>query len=290
MVEKFHIFDWTVETIPEDGGRISRLSYKGNDLLCREPALFRPPSKDYGLYETRPVYGYDDCFPTVDSCKFPSMPEFNVPDHGELCWRKWTVLRNGNSLTFKTASRELPVEFTRQLVFSGSTLTWNFEVKNRGSVSVPFLHVMHPLMPLKEVAGFEMPEFSSAYDEIRQGEISLLDAKTLERHLMSLSPGRFSMIILRGLKSGRLNVNFKFPLGIEIVFPEEQFPAIGIWWNNSGYPGEGGLRRCECAFEPIPGVCSSLERCFENGKYLLSEPGSILSWNVRWNVVEKLNR
>jgi hypothetical protein len=94
------------------------------------------------------------------------------------------------------------------------------------------------------------------------------------------------MLILGGFKNGRMNVNFKYPLRIEIVFPEEQFPSIGIWWNNSGYPDENGLRRCECAFEPIPGKCSSLERCWDDGRYLSSSPGDIFSWDVVWNIEE----
>lgn len=286
MIEKFQICEWAIDTIPNDGGRISRLSYKGNELLCRAPAVFRSPLKDYGLYETRPVFGYDDCFPTVDSCHFPVKPEFDVPDHGELCWLKWTVERNGNSVEFRTSGRELPVGFIRRMEFSGNALTWNFEVSNSSSTPVPFLHVMHPLMPLASVKGFEMPVFSSVYDEIGQKEASVCDSKALERHLMTLEPGKFSMLILRGVKTGRMNVDFKFPLRLEIVFPEELFSSVGIWWNNSGYPGEVGLERCECAFEPIPGICSSLERCFMNGKYLSVQPGSILSWNVKWNIGE----
>lgn len=286
VVEEIHICDWYIESIPDDGGRISRLSYKGNELLCRAPSAFRSPSKDYGLYETRPVYGYDDCFPTVDKCKFPCAPEFDVPDHGELCWRKWALEKNGNVLIYKTASRNLPIEFTRKLVFSGNSLTWNFEISNNGSIPIPFLHVMHPLMPLASVNGFKMPEFSSAYDEVNQREAFFTDAKALEKHLKNISSGKFSMLILRGVKAGRMNVNFKFPLRLEIVFPEKQFTSIGIWWNNSGYPAEPGLERCECAFEPIPGDSSSLESNFKERKYLSVEPGGILSWYVEWNVVE----
>ena len=94
------------------------------------------------------------------------------------------------------------------------------------------------------------------------------------------------MLLLRGVKDGRVIVIFKFPIKMEIVFPEKLFPSIGIWWNNSGYPDEDGLRRCECAFEPIPGNSSSLESCFKDGKYLSVMPGSMFSWNVKWNMSE----
>ena len=286
MLDKHHISDWEIESIPDDGGRISALSYKGHELLCRAPAVFRSPVKDYGLYETRPVYGYDDCFPTVEKCKFPGAPEFDVPDHGELCWQKWSLKRDGTVLTFKTASRKLPVEFTRRLEFSASTLTWNFEVSNSGSDPIPFLHVMHPLMPLGAVRGFEMPPCASVFDEVNQREISFRNAKAVEKYLINLNPGKFSMLLLRGVKDGRMAVIFKFPIKLEIVFPEKLFPSIGIWWNNSGYPDEDGIRRCECAFESIPGNTSSLECCFKDGKCLSVMPGSMFSWNVKWNVSE----
>jgi hypothetical protein len=62
---------WTLDCSLADGARIGRLQFDGIDLLTRAPAAFRPPAGDYGDYELRPVYGYDDCFPTVDRT-FPS--------------------------------------------------------------------------------------------------------------------------------------------------------------------------------------------------------------------------
>ncbi|NQT91889.1 MAG: hypothetical protein HQ559_03940, partial [Lentisphaerae bacterium] len=64
---------WEVECVAGDGGRISRLSFAGRDLLTGPPADFRPPTLDYGTYEERPVYGYDDCLPTVVACEYPGM-------------------------------------------------------------------------------------------------------------------------------------------------------------------------------------------------------------------------
>ncbi len=45
---------------PDDGARIGRLSYKGMDLLTTPLEQKQVPAKDYGKFETRPVYGYDD--------------------------------------------------------------------------------------------------------------------------------------------------------------------------------------------------------------------------------------
>ncbi len=89
--EIFQFDKWLVEYTKEDGARLNRLSFDNHDLMTIEPELFHPPSTDYGEYETRPVYGYDDCFPSVDVCEFPGK-EWNIPDHGELCWLGWDVV------------------------------------------------------------------------------------------------------------------------------------------------------------------------------------------------------
>ena len=71
MKQKAQFGPWLVEFTLKDGGRLDRLTYNNINLLTVEPDKFQPPQSDYGEYETRPVYGYDDCFPSVETCKFP---------------------------------------------------------------------------------------------------------------------------------------------------------------------------------------------------------------------------
>ena len=92
---------WFMQCIPEDGARISVLKYNGHDLLTSKPESFKPPEKFYGEFETRPVYGYDDCFPSVDPCIYPS-EQFGIRDHGELCWQEWDVVIDGNCVICHT--------------------------------------------------------------------------------------------------------------------------------------------------------------------------------------------
>jgi len=81
----FRFKHWFVRYAPSDGGRIGILRYKGIDLLTTAPDCFKPPLEDFGAYELRPVYGYDDCFPSVSACRYPGLT-WEVPDHGEVCW------------------------------------------------------------------------------------------------------------------------------------------------------------------------------------------------------------
>lgn len=283
MKKKFQCDRWSVVYTLEDGARLNRLAFDGDDLLTVEPPSFRPPSADYGQYERRPVYGYDDCFPTVDSCVFPEL-DWTVPDHGELCWLEWQVSEKPNGLDFSVRSKVLPVLFRREMRFGQTGLTWVYEVINGSDKKLPFQHVMHPLMPLQEIVTIALPEFESIYDEIAPQTMDLKDAEAVQDFLLSQALGSVNMLILQKVKMGEMSLTYKNGLCLEVTFSEKDFPSIGIWWNNSGYPDEGGCRRNECAVEPIPGFSSVLTDAYEVGSCLWVLPRERFSWRVRWKI------
>lgn len=274
---------WLVEFTPEDGARLNRLAFDGIDLLTTEPDAFRPPASDLGEYENRPVYGYDDCFPTVEPCRHPGM-EWDVPDHGELCWLSWDFSENNSALRFGAASKALPARFTRELVFDKSRLTWKFEVMNTGEKEISFQHVMHPLVRLDEIAGLKFPGFGSAFNAATGRDLGLNSAADLERYLLTLPYGTANMLFLREIESGEVGWTYESGATLTESFPKQLFPTIGIWWNNRGYPDETGIRRCECAFEPVPGSTSTLAEAYEEGLCLTVRPGSRLAWEISWDL------
>lgn len=282
MAETVEFGKWVAEYDLQDGARIGRLAYAGIDLLTTKPENFKAPETDYGLYETRPVYGYDDCFPSVEQSMFPGR-EWEIPDHGELCWLPWELEIQTNRLIFSVESRELPVQFKRILVFGESSLTWKFEVINKGERSLPFQHVIHPLMPLNDVTDIELPEFESVNNE-RGEEFFLKYPKDVKDFLLNVLPGDFYMLFVQGAKQGRIGWTYKNTLRILMDYPLDLFPGIGIWWNNSGYPDEEGCRRNECAFEPISGRSSTLSEAYDDGLAPVAEPGKPFSWEIRWNL------
>lgn len=275
--------NWEVEFIPVDGGRLSRLRFQGRDLLTRPPVSFRAPSGDFGLFETRPVYGYDDCFPSADPCPYPTM-DWQVPDHGELCWLKWEVRRTSDSLVFQTRSLALPILFQRTLTFAESSLTWSFEVSNLGRVEIPFQHVMHPLMPLQEINAITLPTFSCVTEEQRKEKLRLSTPGDVACWLLKQPDGTAAMLYLQGLSTGKISFTYSEKFRIAVIFPVKLFPSLGIWWDNGGYPEEEGCRRVECAFEPIPGNTSRLSDAYQEGRCLTVKPGKTTAWEIRWTV------
>jgi hypothetical protein len=232
----------------------------------------------------RPVYGYDDCFPTVDPCVFPEGEQFAIPDHGELCWMKWRVVAKGTKLTCEVSSRHLPVLFNRTLVFGDTSIDWLFEIRNEGDVPLPCLHVMHPLMPLNQVTGLFLPDFEFVFDEINGAELDGNDPKQFAQRLLNRPSGSVDMFLLRGIGEGRFEIAFREGPRLEVNFPIKLFPTIGIWWNRGGYPDEESCRRMECAVEPIPGTTSSLTMSHKDGVNLRVQPRQSLRWTVTWEI------
>ncbi|HUU95290.1 MAG TPA: hypothetical protein VM487_06100 [Phycisphaerae bacterium] len=276
---------WELECIPADGARLSVLRFSGRDLVTTCPASFRPPRQDFGEYETRPVYGYDDCFPSVRACAIPDVGWTQIRDHGELCWLKWDVRQPENRLDCYTTSEVLPtVSFRRSMLFGDTSITWEFEVGNAGDSPVPFQHVMHPLMPLDQIADVQLPEYGSVLDENEGRALSLATPRECMDFLLGKPRGTATMLLLQRVHPGRATLMLKGGLSLEMEFSAELSPTFGIWWNHVGYPDEHGGLRMECAFEPIPGPSSSLAEVLRQGGQLTVEPHGHTTWSITWNM------
>ncbi len=276
---------WQVICLPDDGARLSHLRRGDTELLTAPLRAFSLPQADYGIYETRPVYGYDDCFPTVDSCSFPDR-DFVAPDHGELWQVPWQVEAGKDFLDCKVASKLLPVTFHRRMEFSRDAVDWKFTIDNHGKQALPLMHVMHPLMPPGQIKGIVLPEFGSWYDEMAEHEICCHDPYTVTEFLLTSPEREAHMLILRELRGGTVRLSLTAGFDLEIIFPHDLFPSLGIWWNNHGYPNESGCRRRECAFEPIPGPDSKLTDAWDTNTCLMVKPEASFNWTVTWKVHE----
>jgi hypothetical protein len=283
ITKSFQYADWWVEYTPEDGARLNKLCFKNIDLLTTAPTNFKRPKKDYGSYENRPVYGYDDCFPSVTECNYPGK-NWIVPDHGEVCWLPWNVSEGTNSIKFEVRSKEIPLLLRRTLKFSEDKLTWDFTVINVGDLKYPFQHVIHPLQPLDSISSIKLPSFSRVINEKGCEMREISSPSSIEDLLINLPKGQAKMFFLQEVTDGSLKLEFKEKVNLEMVFPTNLFTTIGIWWNNNGYPNEDGIRRNECAFEPIAGFNSCLLDAFLQKSCHFVSPGEEVNWRIDWKI------
>lgn len=275
---------WEVECIPEDGGRISKLLYNNKNLLTTSPESFRPPEKDYGEYEKRPVYGYDDCFPSVSECVHPVL-NYPIRDHGDLCWLAWEVTAESNKLTGYAHCNKMEAYFSRILEFNEDELIWKYSIQNKSNQPQAFLHVVHPLMPLNDIKSISLPGYKTANEVTESNSVLSRDSSNLSQYLTSIPEGKFQMLFLNEISKGEVHLTFSGGMKIKMLFDHLLFPTLGIWWNNSGYPVEKGLERNECAFEPVPAKNSNLEDAYLDGRYLQTNAGNVFEWEMVWRII-----
>jgi len=274
---------WKVEIQPDDGARICRLVFNGHDLMTRKPDVYRAPGPGYGAYESRPVYGYDDCFPTVVACRFPGR-SWDVPDHGEVCWLPWECADIPNGIRCVVRSKNIPVQFVRTLLFEGSRVLWDFEVRNDGHEPIPFQHIMHPLIDPAEITELEFAGFRRIFDYASGEYLDLHGGEELAGFLLGRPKESSSMLFVRGLEEGYVGWRYRRGPWVSCLFDVDLFPSLGIWWDPLGHPPIDGARRSECAFEPTPGSVSSLAAAFDEGECLEVMPDDVFHWRIVWEL------
>ncbi len=285
-VKTFKTGPWEVDYMPNDGARLSRLTFEGHDLLTTAPADFRAPQADYGDYELRPVFGYDDCFPSIRPCEHPQQPGVQVADHGEVCWLDWDITTGENRLDCNVASKVHPgISFRRSVIFADDCITWDIEVTNASDADFAFIHVIHPLMPPTKITSLKLPDFAAAVSEMQGGiELPAKNGADLASYIMSQPIGSADFMLLKDVKAGLVEIGFEGGFTLALEYDAEMLPVLGIWWNRKGYPAEEGIERSECAFEPIPSYTSSLNEAIK-GKHLWVGAGKSKNWQLNWRIL-----
>jgi hypothetical protein len=139
-------------------------------------------------------------------------------------------------------------------------------------------------MPLNEVVDVHLPVFESVYNATTHTMMELKNPDEVRKFLLRQPVGITNMLFVQRVKAGKLSLNFRKGIQLEMIFPEKKFPTVGIWWNNSAYPAEEGCRRNECAFEPIPGLNSSLSDAFKQKLHLSVVPKEKYTWQIQWKI------
>ena len=187
-------------------------------------------------------------------------------------------------IIFFVRSEKVPLSFKREIQFTDRGIVWHFEVCNLGNVEIPFLHVMHPVMQMKNIINLDLPEFDSVFDEVNCHAMDLTDPGQVRTFLFNQKTGTYQMLLLKDVIDGKTRIYFKNGMSLKEEFPKEMFPTLGIYWNKKGYPDEEGCRRHEYAIEPIPGTTSELAESYHSGTYLSVAPGQQLFWEVFWRM------
>ena len=149
--------------IPAWGGKVSEIF----DLRRRREWLFENPSLPYTLPEYAADYvgrfdvgGFDECFPTVGPCPYPTEPWKGtaLPDHGEVWSIPWAASLEKDALHLVTHGVRLPylLEKTIRLLGRGR-VRFDYQATNPSPFPMPFLWSSHPLFSLRPGMELSLP-------------------------------------------------------------------------------------------------------------------------------------
>jgi len=154
--------------VPALGGKVREMMLGGRQWLWHNPDVpFALPREGERYAESEAAGGFDECFPTVGSCRLPSWVEgarrVKLPDHGEL-WAQPPEIaivtdQEGHSATCTWSGAALPYLFTRRItVHPEGWVAFAYSVTNTGEHRIPFLWSSHPIFPLTPGTRLFLPE------------------------------------------------------------------------------------------------------------------------------------
>jgi hypothetical protein len=293
QIKEFHLLQiessyLVVEILPEVGGKIAQIR---NKVSGRE--YFVPPQRPYrtipveGDWLQHDTSGMDDCFPNVAAGQYPDAPwsSLHLPDLGEWTHGIWEVLNiDKREVAMKRSSTTLPYTATKTTRFlSERVLESIYLVHNHGEAPIRYLWSAHPLIAVEgeyevilpgepRLRTFPSDGGSYSWPMWKDTDLSrdfLPSGKTLKVFVSALSEGWCL------LRQPSYSLRFTFDLN--------QLPALGIWFNNYGFPADSEKRfRC-IALEPCTSPTDLLDELTPDA-YQALPPGGYVHWSLQMEI------
>ena len=272
-----------VEVTARRGARLTSLfSRHDNREWLRQP---RGGGDDAGLafgttFTESDHAGWDEMFPTVDPCLFPTEPfvGVSVPDHGELWQIDWDVVDSSpTSLHQRVSSDRFGYTFSRRLSVSEGTLRCDYQCDVDVDIALPLLWALHPQ--------FEMLNGSRVV--LSEAPATVIDVSN--PNAPHDVPWLGDLNVERDVAQGYDREVYVNPLGhvsatsivdesgseLTMTWDREFAPYLCIWLDRGRFT-QGSV----VAFEPTNGYFDDLARAYADKAIRFIEPDTTTSWWV----------
>jgi hypothetical protein len=154
--------------IPELGGKISSLrdTRSGREWLWRHPRMaYRRVPHGSSYVAAADTGGWDECFPSVSACAYPSPPWAGVPvqDHGELWSQTAATAIDADDGVVSIHQRwhgiMLPYVFERSIRLAAGSARLGIEYRLRSAADEPldWIWSAHPLIAIEPGMELRLP-------------------------------------------------------------------------------------------------------------------------------------
>ena len=291
--------------IPKLGGKI----YSLKDLRTGREWLWRNPRQAYKPLELCDSYvtdadtgGWDECFPTISACEYPSPPWTGavLQDHGELWSQAATlnIVEKQNQTTLRTRWKGAALDYTFErsvtLDADRARLFIDYVAVNNTFAPMHFIWCAHVLLAIEPgmqlvlppSARFNrslcIPEDLIAQDhEIPYPPRLSVDAESVDTtSLPDASAALAFKLWSDPLREGWATLSA--PDGeLRMAWDTAQISQVALWMNIGAWSGDGGKPYYNLGLEPCIGAQDSLaEAVTKHDLYASLPPYGVRSWHL----------
>lgn len=243
--------------------------------------------------------GIDECFPNIGKGVYPGKNEVELPDHGELWSREWSIETGDDFINASTTGSIFPYRFTRKISIDESRIKFQYVVENFGSSSFLGFWTLHALFRAQSHMRIAIngnpimtKEFGFSSRMGEDGETGYhghLDTYQWpitigangEAHDMSkidLANPLTDKVVLQTPLDGKVRL-IDTVAGRSITFAVEksEIPFIGICYNLGAWPFTGE-KATWVAIEPSHGATDLLDESVRLGAAIEFKPGTPVAY------------
>jgi galactose mutarotase-like enzyme len=307
----------SVVVIPEIGGKITSLMSRrtGREWLWKNPhlPLRRPPldASNFGQFDCG---GWDEMFPTVNSCRLPNTGwgDRMLTDHGELWYRPWQTLTAEvvageiASLELAVCDPTLPFRFARtaSLAAGCGPLVLNYDLSNIGDRPLPYLWAAHPLLAICPGDSIRIPvdtltsstgsiglELGPGSTPFAWPQMRLRSGKTIDfSQVPQRTAGIAAKLFAEHVSTGCVEVRDETRReSIRISFEPTSIPHVGLWLNYGGWSGASPTSYFNAGIEPTTSACDELSVAIRDEKAKQLDLGERHLWQITVKGADDLN-
>lgn len=279
-----------VDVLPEIGGKIAQIRHKPSqrDLLIPPQRPYRPIPIE-GDWLKHDTSGMDDCFPNVAAGTYPQDPwaGAKLPDLGEWTHLDWSIEKSGQrGVVLRAEGHALPYVAMKAVRFADEhTLHFSYSVVNRGSHSFRYLWSAHPLIAVGEQFELQFPAGDLRFHLFppTHNTFTWPNFKGTRISNEWIPSGTTLKVFVTGLSAGTCALVLP-DYTLRFAFDPFAHPAVGVWFNNFGFPRDGGQPfRC-IAIEPCTSPSDLLDQLDESA-YPQISPGATAQWDMQLTIM-----
>ena len=271
--------------------------------------MVQNPSKKYllqpydGVYEAAECSGFDEMFPTIDTCYYESYPwqGTKIPDHGEVWSLAWGSHIEGDQLSMATYGVRFPYRLEKRVSFAAPhILRTDYVLTNLSGFDFNFMWTAHTMLNLEDGVELILPSavesvlscsrngsVGSYGTEGRWPQVTQLDGTSRDlSKLRPISTHKSEKYYVKGkMAEGWCALKYhQSDFGLALSFPTETVPYLAI------LPNEGGWRNIHNIFlEPATATFDrpDVARLRNEGSTVRAH--ATYSWHLNISFTESIN-